>query len=114
MIFSLRQVHGNLKVEVHSHSDSGSEDAIAFSYIPKYLFYIVQEPQQISVEIRWEFLHVVVAVPVAQKNLSPQQELIKNSARATVEASEVDGRRSLAERPIVVTVLLAWLVEISW
>ena len=45
--FELRQVYGNLKVEVHSHSESGSEDAIAFSYIPKYLFYIVQD--------RWPF-----------------------------------------------------------
>eukprot|EP00434_Breviolum_minutum_P041326 symbB.v1.2.036764.t1/scaffold5262.1/size29222/1 len=70
---SNRQVYGNLKVEVHSHSESGSEDAIAFSYIPKYLFYIVQE-------------------------------LIENSARATVEACEVHSRRSLSERPIVVTV----------
>ena len=40
----LRQVADKLQVEVHSHSDSGSEDStIAFSYIPKYLFYIVQE-----------------------------------------------------------------------
>jgi len=68
-----RRGHDDLKVEVHCHSESGSEEAIAFSYIPKYLFYIVQE-------------------------------LIKNSARATVEACEVDGRRSLSERPIVVTV----------
>jgi len=68
-----KQGHDDLKVEVHCHSESGSEEAIAFSYIPKYLFYIVRE-------------------------------LIKNSARATVEACEVDGRRSLSERPIVVTV----------
>ncbi|CAJ1402775.1 unnamed protein product [Effrenium voratum] len=68
------QVADKLQVEVHSHSDSGSEDStIAFSYIPKYLFYIVQE-------------------------------LIKNSARATVEACKLDGRRRLPDRPIIVTV----------
>mmetsp|Transcript_2886 Transcript_2886/g.6247 ORF Transcript_2886/g.6247 Transcript_2886/m.6247 type:complete len:416 (-) Transcript_2886:246-1493(-) len=68
-----RQLAGNLSIEVHSHSDSGSLSAIEFSYIPKYLFYIVQE-------------------------------LIKNSARATVEACEMDRRRTLSQRPIVVTV----------
>ncbi|CAJ1402776.1 unnamed protein product [Effrenium voratum] len=72
--FVSRQVADKLQVEVHSHSDSGSEDStIAFSYIPKYLFYIVQE-------------------------------LIKNSARATVEACKLDGRRRLPDRPIIVTV----------
>ena len=62
---SARRGHDDLKVEVHCHSESGSEEAIAFSYIPKYLFYIVQERSLlimlnmlITLIIDWVGLHV--------------------------------------------------------
>ena len=70
-----RQLAGNLRIEVHSHSDSGSLSAIEFSYIPKYLFYIVQDSIGLQRVERGDGSHE-----------TSWQELIKNSARATVEA----------------------------
>lgn len=57
-LISLRQGHDDLKVEVHCHSESGSEEAIAFSYIPKYLFYIVRERSLLIMLIIDWCLHV--------------------------------------------------------
>ena len=69
-----RQLAGSLSIEVHSHSDSGSLSAIEFSYIPKYLFYIVQDAVGRQRVERADGSHK-----------TSWQELIKNSARATVE-----------------------------
>lgn len=74
---NMRQVYGNLKVEVHSHSESGSEDAIAFSYIPKYLFYIVQDDLATALMSWWSSTYRLT-------------DPFKNFSRRCVKSSRMD------------------------
>lgn len=64
-----------VRIQVQTNNCSSSQETIEMSYIPKYLFFIVQE-------------------------------LLRNSARATLEAVEEASNKEaeLAKRPIVVTV----------